>query len=97
MGLHGRATGTLKATLYAVLLGIILASYASPVQQILTYRTDISSLQKSVAKTEAGNTARKRTIEELQTPKGIERAARERYGMVKPGEKVYIIPQNKDE
>ena len=38
------------------------------------------------------NTARERAIEELQTPAGIERAAREHYGMIRPGEQVYIVP-----
>ena len=92
MSLTGRASGTLKAALYAALLGIILASYAAPAQQILAHRANIPTLEKKAAETEAHNTAQKRTIEELQTPKGIERAARERYGMVKPGEKVYVIP-----
>ena len=93
MSLSGRATGTLKAALYAALLGIILASYAAPTQQILSHRANISTLEKNVATTEAENTASKRAIEDLQTPKGIERAARERYGMVKPGEKVYVVPK----
>ena len=31
----------------------------------------------------------------LETAAGVERAARERYGMIKPGEKVYIIPDEK--
>ncbi len=93
MSLSGRATGTLKATLYAALLGIILASYAAPTQQILSHRSNIAILEKNVSETEAENTASKRTIEDLKTPEGVERAARERYGMVKPGEKVYVVPK----
>ena len=48
-----------------------------------------------LADVEAGDsdTARRRAVEELGTPEGLERAARERYGMVEPGEEVYIIPQ----
>jgi cell division protein FtsB len=38
------------------------------------------------------NTARERAIKELQTPAGIERSAREHYGMIRPGEQVYIVP-----
>jgi cell division protein FtsB len=39
------------------------------------------------------NTAQERLIKELNTPAGIERAARERYGMILPGEKVYIVEE----
>ncbi len=93
MILSGRATGTLKAALYAALLGIIVASYASPTQSIISDRSNISTLETKVAEIEAQNTAQKRTVEELKTPKGVERAARERYGMVKPGEKIYVVPK----
>ena len=40
----------------------------------------------------ASNASRSRAVEELQTPEGIERAARERYGMIEPGEQVFIVP-----
>ncbi|MDQ3387514.1 MAG: septum formation initiator family protein [Actinomycetota bacterium] len=93
MILSGRATGTLKAALYAALLGVIVASYASPTQSIISDRSNISTLETKVAEIKAQNTAQKRTGEELKTPKGVERAARERYGMVKPGEKIYVVPK----
>ena len=90
----GRATlRPLKVVLYAALLGLLLASYVTPLQEIAANKTLISNLRADVAGLEGDNTSRRRAVEELQTPEGIERAARERYGMVEPGEQVYIVPE----
>ena len=78
--------------LYAAFLGLLLASYVPPLQDILHNRAEIPALEQRLQKTRTQNIANERLIRELQTPAGIERAARERYGMVRPGEKVYIIP-----
>ena len=78
--------------IYAAFLGLLLASYVPPLQDILHNRAEIPALEQKLQKRRAQNIANERLIKELQTPAGIERAARERYGMVRPGEKVYIIP-----
>ena len=78
--------------IYAAFLGLLLASYVPPLQDILHNRAEIPALEQKLQKTRTQNLANERLIRELQTPAGIERAARERYGMVRPGEKVYIIP-----
>ena len=82
----------LAVVLYAALLGILLASYVQPLQDIMHNRAEIPALEQKLQKARTQNIANERLIKELQTPAGIERAARERYGMVRPGEKVYIIP-----
>ena len=79
--------------LYAAFLGLLLASYVPPLQNIMHNRAEIPALEQKLQKTRTQNVANERLIEELKTPAGIERAARERYGMVRPGEKVYIIPK----
>ena len=79
--------------IYAAFLGLLLASYVPPLQDILHNRAEIPTLEQRLQKTRTQNIANERLIKELQTPAGIERAARERYGMVRPGEKVYIIPK----
>ena len=90
----GRVTmRPLKVVLYAALLGLLLATYVTPLQEIAANRTLISDLRADVAELEGDNTSRRRAVEELETPEGIERAARERYGMVEPGEQVYIVPE----
>ena len=78
--------------IYAAFLGLLLASYVPPLQDIQHNRAEIPTLEQKLRKTRTQNIANERLIRELQTPAGIERAARERYGMVRPGEKVYIIP-----
>ena len=78
--------------IYAAFLGLLLASYIPPLQDILHDRAEIPALEQRLQKARTQDTANERLTEELKTPAGIERAARERYGMVRPGEKVYIIP-----
>ena len=79
--------------IYAAFIGLLLASYVQPLQDILQNRAEIPILEQKLQKAETQNTARERLIKELNTPAGIERAAREHYGMILPGEKVYIIPK----
>jgi cell division protein FtsB len=83
----------LVVALYAAFLGLLLASYVPPLQNIMHNRAEIPALEQKLQKTRTQNVANERLIEELKTPAGIERAARERYGMIRPGEKVYIIPK----
>lgn len=83
----------LKVILYAAFLGLLLASYVSPLQGILEYRSYVLTLQADLEQLEKQNVARERLVEDLETEGGVERAARERYGMIEPGEKVYIVPE----
>jgi cell division protein FtsB len=92
MSLPGRLK-PLTVVIYAAFLGVLLASYVAPLKDILEGRAEVSALEQKLQSVETENTANKRLIEELNTPAGIERAARERYGMIRPGEKVYIIPK----
>ena len=81
----------LAVVAYAAFVGLLLASYITPLQDILQSKADISALERKVQNAEQHNAVQERLVRELNTPAGIERAARERYGMVKPGEKVYIV------
>ncbi len=80
--------------LYAAFVGLLLASYVTPLQEIFESRAEIPALEQRLHETQVNNAAQERLIRELDTPEGIERAARERYGMIRPGETVYIIPQD---
>jgi cell division protein FtsB len=86
-------TRPLKVILYAAFVGLLLASYISPLQQIIEDRSHLVALRADLEEVETKNAARERLVEELDTPEGVERAARERYGMIKSGEKVYIAPE----
>ena len=85
----------LKVVLYAAFIGLLLASYVTPLQQILEDKSRITTLQADLERMEKDNAAKKRLTEELETAAGVEHAARERYGMIKPGEKVYIVPDDR--
>ena len=92
-----RISRPLKVILYAAFIGLLLASYVSPLQNIVENRSRIVSLRADIEEVERENAAKERAVEELQTPEGVERAARERYGMIKPGEKVYMVPEEEEE
>lgn len=79
--------------LYAAFVGLLLASYVQPLQEIFESRAEIPVLERQLHEAEVRNTEQRRLAEELQTPEGIERAARERYGMIREGETVYIVPK----
>lgn len=79
--------------LYAAFLGLLLASYVSPLQGILEDRSRVLILRADLEELEKQNIARERLVEDMETEGGVERAARERYGMIEPGEKVYIVPE----
>jgi cell division protein FtsB len=81
----------LAVLLYAAFIGLLLASYIAPLDAIIDGRSDVAALEKDLRAVRTHNTVQQRLIEDLNTPAGIERAARERYGMIKPGEKVYIV------
>ena len=83
----------LKVVLYAALIGLLLASYITPLQDIVSGRVQVSELDAQVRQLEANNVTQRRVVEELNTPEGIERVARERYGMVRPGEQIYIVEE----
>jgi cell division protein FtsB len=83
----------LKVMLYAAFVGLLLASYVTPLQQIIESNSRISVLQAELASLEKENAVKMRFAKELETPEGIERAARGHYGMIKPGEKAYIVPE----
>ena len=87
----------LLVVLYAAFVGLLLASYVTPLQDIFRSRAEIPALEQRLHETQVNNAAQERLIEELNTPEGIERAARERYGMIRPGETVYIIPDEDGE
>jgi cell division protein FtsB len=80
----------LAVVLYAAFIGLLLASYVSPLDSIVSGRADVAVLEQRLDEARSHNTELERLKDDLNTPAGIERAARERYGMIRPGEKVYI-------
>ena len=77
--------------LYAAFIGLLLASYISPLESIVDGRSNVAALEQKLDEARDHNTEQERLVEDLNTPAGIERAARERYGMIRPDEKAYIV------
>ncbi len=83
----------LAVALYAAFIGLLLASYVSPLHDIVEGRSNVFVLEQNLHEAQVHNAAQKRLVSDLNTPEGIERAARERYGMIEPGEKAYIVSE----
>ena len=81
----------LAVVLYAAFIGLLLASYIAPLDGIIDGHANVTSLEQKLDKAQVHNAKQERLIRDLNTPAGIERAARERYGMIRDGEKVYIV------
>lgn len=84
----------LAVVVYAAFIGLLLASYLGPLQQILDGRAQVAELEQEIKNTRIENEAKIRKADELQTEEGIERVARDRYGMVGPDEEVYLVPEH---
>jgi cell division protein FtsB len=84
----------IKVVLYAAAIGLLLASYLGPLQEIQAERARAAELRADLTRLRSENADREREMAELKTPAGVERAARERYGMVYPGETVYLVPES---
>lgn len=84
----------LAVVVYAAFIGLLLASYLAPLQQILDGRAQVAELEQGIKHTRIENEAMTRKAEELRTEEGIERAARDRYGMIGPNEEVYLVPEH---
>lgn len=91
MNFTRRSLRPLWVMLYAAFVGLLLASYVQPLQEIVDNRASIPALESKLLQTKEKNAEQRRLAKELDTPAGIERAARERYGMIRDGEKVYIV------
>lgn len=90
---RGNNLRPLAVVLYAAFIGLLLASYLGPLQQIIDGRSQAASLEQEIKDTRIENESMVRRSEELQTDAGIERAARDRYGMIGPSEEVYLVPE----
>jgi len=52
---------------------------------------ELQSLQAELDSLKTRNAALREQVDQLKTPEGVEQAARESLGMVKPGEQAYVV------
>lgn len=97
------ATGTGKVTRRArlprwvapALLSITIVVAAWMVYPVLRMQyqqeRELQSLQAELDSLKTRNAALREQVDQLKTPEGVEQAARESLGMVKPGEQAYVV------
>lgn len=79
--------------LLVVVAAVVAALFVLPVQAWLRQEDDIARKEQIAEALESENAAMTREIEQLQTPEGIEEAAREVIGYVQRGEiRLTVLP-----
>lgn len=73
------------------MLGLLVISYASSVRTYLAQRTQISSVRAAIAQRQQEIATAQTTIVRWSDPAYVEIAARERFGLVMPGEQLYYV------
>lgn len=69
----------------------MLVLFVFPTQAYLSQRRDLNEVQAEVTALERENAKLDRAAERLRTPAEIERLARERFNMVRPGEQPLMV------
>lgn len=72
------------------LLGFIFYSLGGQIIEMYNVRDEIRSIQQQMDELQEKNAALNKELEQLNSPVHIEREAREKLGLVKPGEKIIL-------
>jgi len=80
------------AALVATVLfvGVLLVT-VFPTRTYLSQRASVRQAERRLAALDRENRRLERTAHRLSTPHEVERMARERYGLVRPGEQAYAV------
>lgn len=85
----------LRATSIAILLFLISAFFVvisiAPVRLTLEQQKEIQQAEEELSRAKALNQELQEEIINYQTDEYVEREARRQFGMVRPGEKAYIV------
>ena len=73
-----------------ILLGMIFYSFGGQMAEMYNVQSEIKSIQIQMDKLNAKNIELKKQLEQLNSDAYIEREAREKLGLVKPGEKIIL-------
>ena len=84
-----------------LILGLALSMAIGPTRQLLEQRRQIAAAADALRRLEASTKHYETQIERLKDPNYLEAKAREQMGLVRPGERSYIVvpppePKNKD-
>jgi cell division protein FtsB len=92
---HGKIT-IRGALLLAAALALIITAIA-PAREMLRQREEIERLEKTLAGVQRSNKELKEETSRLNTDAYIEQQARERLGLIKPGEEPFLVVPPKQE
>jgi cell division protein FtsB len=76
---------------FLLVVGLLVAMAIQPTRQLLQQRQRVSTMNQDLKHVSGVNTRLADRIERLQDPDYIEQRAREQIGLVRPGEKTYIV------
>lgn len=74
-----------------MVLGLLVISYASSVRAYLAQRAEISGVRTAIAQRQQEIATAQSTIVQWSDPAYVEIAARERFGLVVPGDQLYYV------
>lgn len=82
---------------FLLVLGVLVAMLIQPTRQLLTQNRRLGEVTRDLARIDHLNERLRDRIDRLQDPDFIEQQARERSGLVKPGEVAYVVmPETSD-
>ncbi|WP_418791345.1 FtsB family cell division protein [Phosphitispora sp. TUW77] len=73
-----------------ILLGMIFYSFGGQMVKMYNVQSEITNIQEEMDQIKANNELLKQQLEQLNSKTYIEREAREKLGLVKPGEKIIL-------
>lgn len=90
MSVRPAAPSQRRMMLAVVSIGALFVLFF-PMRQLVHQRSDIASLEQRLAALRTENDRLSRDVDRLSDPKELEVLARERLGLVRPGERAYFI------
>lgn len=76
--------------IFLILLGFLLYSFSGQVIEMYKVRAEINKIRSQMNDLQAKNAELRKQVEQLSSNAYIEREAREKLGLVKPGEKIIL-------
>jgi cell division protein FtsL len=81
----------MRVALFVVVLVGLLFAFVYPTRTFLDQRSETNKARAQLELLQSENARLARESKQLSTDAEIERLAREKYGLVKPGEQPYVI------
>lgn len=76
--------------IFLILLGFMLYSFSGQVMEMYKVKTEIGKIRSQMTDLQTKNAELRKQVQQLSSNAYIEREAREKLGLVKPGEKIIL-------